>query len=431
MSAIHQLHMARTRPGRPSRPGRDRFATARNGRENVAIFGLFGCGNLGNDASLEAMLSFLKDKRPEAKLLCICRAPDIVAETFGIETAAIRPAKRQGAAHIIDHLLLRAPTIAGSFFKAVRTIRKAGIMIIPGTGILDDFGDRPSGMPFDVFRWCLAARLMGTRIAFVSIGAGPIGNRLSRWLMTKAAQMADYCSCRDLASLKFLANAGVDISRDAIYPDLAFKLPVPQQQASDAIAGRLAVGVGVMNYRGWYGFKEQGQAVFDNYVAKIAMFVELLLERGHSVRLLTGDEGDVPAIEALMAALEKTDADRLFYEPVHSIHDVIAQILRTDLVVATRFHNIVAALMAARPVISLGYAAKNDLLLEKMGLGDFCQKIDDFDVGLLTQQFEDLAADRHEYARVIAETVAGFRESLGLQDEYLLASVFPQLPRKE
>lgn len=430
MSTVHELRMESARPARRPGPDRGRFAAAQGGRDAIAIFGLFGCGNLGNDASLEAMLSFLKDMRPEAPLFCICREPEVVAETFGIGTVPIRPAKRRGAARVIDRLLLRVPGMAASFFESARTVRRAGVMVVPGTGILDDFGDRPAGMPFDVFRWCLAARLMGTRIAFVSIGAGPIGNRLSRWLMTKAARMADYRSYRDDASREFLTSLGIDTSRDAVYPDLAFRLPVSPISV-DAASRQLAVGVGLMNYRGWYGFEECGQAVFDNYVAKMAMFIRLLLAKGHRVRLLTGDEGDERAVEAVLLALDERETERLLHEPVHSIHDVIRQVSRTDLVIATRFHNVVAALMAAKPVISLGYAAKNDLLLEQVGLGDYRQNIDSFDVGLLTEQFENLAADRHEHARRIETRVAGFRRSLAVQDECLLSTVLLQASPKE
>lgn len=422
MSTAHELRATSGRPERRRRPRHRRSATAQKGRDAIAIFGLFGCGNLGNDASLEAMLSLLRDKRPQTRVFCICRKPAIVSQTFGIEAVPIRREKRPGLARAIDRLLLRMPGMAAGFFSALRTIRKAGVVVVPGTGILDDFGDRPAGMPFDIFRWCLAARLMGTRIAFVSIGAGPIGNRLSRWLMTRAAGMADYRSYRDVASLEFLGNAGVDTHRDGLYPDLAFSLPVPPV-AGNGASRRLVVGIGLMNYRGWYGFDEDGQAVFDSYIARMAMFVRLLLERGHGVRLITGDEGDARAVDALLAALEEADAEKLVHEPVHSIHDVIGQVLRTDLVIATRFHNVVAALMAGRPVISLGYAAKNELLLEKMGLGSYCQQVGSFDVGLLAEQFERLAADREEHARWIERKVSGFRTSLALQDEYLLATV--------
>ncbi|MEY9585658.1 polysaccharide pyruvyl transferase WcaK-like protein [Sinorhizobium fredii] len=89
-----------------------------------------------------------------------------------------------------------------------------------------------------------------------------------------------------------------------------------------------------------------------------------------------------PAVEAVLAALGESDAKRLSYEPVHSLHDVLSQVARTDLVVVPRFHNVVAALRAGKLVISLSYAAKNDLLLGKMGLGDYCQHVDSFDAGV-------------------------------------------------
>ncbi|NGO52934.1 polysaccharide pyruvyl transferase family protein [Allomesorhizobium camelthorni] len=423
MSAVHELRVSHGKPGRPSRPQGGSAATTARGREkSIAVFGLFGCGNLGNDGSLESMLSFLKEKRPEARLFCICKVPEVVREDFGIDTVPIRLPKREGIARLLDRVFLKVPGMAVNFIYALRHIRKAGVMVVPGTGILDDFGDRPTGLPFDVFKWCLAARLMGTRIAFVSIGAGPIGSRLSRWLMTSAARMADYRSYRDTGSREFMEKAGVDTSLDSMYPDLAFKLPVPQS-APAAPSRPLTVGVGVMNYRGWYAFEERGQAVFEGYVAKMATFVTRLLASGYNVRLLTGDEDDAPAVEAVMAALGEADTDRLSSEPVHSLHDVFTQIARTDLVVATRFHNVVAALMAGKPVISLSYAAKNDLLLEKMGLGDFCQHVDSFDVGLLAEQFSRLAESREEHSRMIVCKVGKFRKSLELQDEYLLATV--------
>jgi polysaccharide pyruvyl transferase WcaK-like protein len=422
MSAVHELQVHRTRPGRPQRPQSGAAATAPYRKPDIAVFGLFGCGNLGNDGSLEAMLLVLREKRPDARLFCICKVPEVVADSFGIDTIPIRSARADGIGRVLNRVFLRIPRKTLDLIHALRHIRKAGVMIVPGTGILDDFGERPTGMPFDVFNWCLAARLMGTRIVFVSIGVGPIGNRLSRWLMTSAARMADYRSYRDTASKEFMESIGFDTSRDAMYPDLAFKLPVPQSADAEP-SRRLTVGVGVMNYRGWYGFDGRGQEIFDSYVAKMAMFVTHLLSKGYNVRLLTGDKDDAPAVEAILAALGEGDKQRLSSEPVHSLHDVFGQVARTDLVVATRFHNVVAALMAGKPVISLGYAAKNDLLLGKMGLGEYCQHIDSFDVGILIEQFSRLAENREEYSRTIGCQVGEFRKSLELQDEYLLSAV--------
>lgn len=425
-SKAHEQRERTARPprstGKAKRPQSGAAATAQYTKPGIALFGLFGCGNLGNDGSLESMLLFLREKRPDARIFCICTGPEVVSDEFGIDAIPIRPARGEGIGSVLDRIFLRIPRKIRDSIHALQQIREAGVMIVPGTGILDDFGDRPMGMPFDVFNWCLAARLMRTRIAFVSVGVGPIGNRFNRWLLTRAARMAHYRSYRDSASREFMESVGFDTSQDAICPDLAFKLPVPQSITAEP-SHHLTVGVGVMNYHGWYDSNKNGQEIFDSYVAKMAIFVTHLLSAGHKVRLIIGDEGDMRAVEAILATLGEADTQGLSCEPVHSLHDVFCQVARVDLVVATRFHNVVAALMAGKPVISLGYAAKNDLLLGKMGLGGFCQHIERLDVDLLFEQFSRLVENREEHSRTIGCRVAEFRKSLELQDEYLLSTV--------
>ena len=44
-------------------------------RPRVGLFGNLGSGNIGNDASLEAMLSYLSADQPGAVLDAMCRAP--------------------------------------------------------------------------------------------------------------------------------------------------------------------------------------------------------------------------------------------------------------------------------------------------------------------------------------------------------------------
>ena len=123
--------------------------------------------------------------------------------------------------------ILKLPGKLAEFVEACWRVRKVDIMIIPGTGILDDFGERPLGMPFDIFKWCLAARIAGARIAFVSIGAGPIGHPLSRWLMTAAARLAHYRSYRDAISRDFM-------DRRRLRHQPRSGLPRPRLQAAPA-----------------------------------------------------------------------------------------------------------------------------------------------------------------------------------------------------
>ena len=78
--------------------------------------------------------------------------------------------------------------------------------------------------------------------------------------------------------------------------------------------------------------------------------------------------------------------------------DVWTRSTAADLVVATRFHNIVSALKLGKPSISIGYAEKNDVLMAAMGLGDFCQHIERLSLDRLMRQLSTLAAGRETYA---------------------------------
>jgi polysaccharide pyruvyl transferase WcaK-like protein len=400
---------------------------ARKKPARIALFGLFGCGNLGNEGSLEAMIEFLRRERPDAELVCICDNPELVARAHAIATRPISWSRHlKGRARKLDRLFLKIPGKLADVAQTFRYIRGADLMVIPGTGILDDFGERPYGMPFDIFRWCLAARIVGARIAFVSIGAGPIGHPLSRWLMMSAARLAHYRSYRDNMSREFMESLGFDTSRDFIYPDIVFKLRTPTlPEPEPADCTHLTVGVGVMSYYGWYGFAEGGEAIFATYIEKLTRFVAYLLDHGHNVRLLTGEMADQTAVDALLKGVREArpsvPVTRIVTEPSYSLHDLMRQISQTDLVVATRFHNIVCALKLGKPTISLGYSRKNDVLMAEMGLAAYCQHVERFQLELLIDQFSCLAVLREEYGRKIRGQSQIFEERLTHQDAFLIS----------
>jgi polysaccharide pyruvyl transferase WcaK-like protein len=405
--------------------------------QRIGLFGLFGSGNTGNDGSLEAMLVFLRQARPDAEIVCICAAQrgaavriaqalNVAAIPFGI------PPPDNRLLRTIDRLLLSLPRRIPSLVRAIWQTRRLDALVIPGTGILDDFWEGPLNMPLTLFVWCLAARLCGTRIAFVSIGAGPIDHAISRWLMRSAIAMAQYRSYRDTISKDFMESIGFNTLTDAVYPDLAFKLraPAPARRLTGQARSRtvpLTVGVGVMTYRGWRKDPTRGPTVYEAYLDKLTTFVLSLLDRGHPLRILMGDDTDRRAVADLSARVVRgrpdLPQDRLRAEPTSSLQDLMRQIAETDIVIATRFHNVVCALKLGRPTVSIGYAQKNDALMAEMGLSNFCQHIDNLDVELLIEQFTQLITDRNFYERRIKEMNFIYQERLDCQDS-ILASRF-------
>jgi polysaccharide pyruvyl transferase WcaK-like protein len=393
---------------------------------DIALFGLFGCGNFGNDGSLEAILNLLRRVRPDARLTCICANPDLIRDRFDVSALPI------SAAHVADAHGRRAGGRARKIVEklhdvlsTIRYARKFDLVLIPGTGILDDFGDRPKGMPWNILRWCLAARLLGAKVAFVCIGAGPIGHPLSRWMMKTAARLAHYRSYRDVLSKDFMTSIGVK-SADPVFADLAFALPPPlHRERPDA--ERLVVGVGVMSYYGWYSFAEAGAETHRQYIDKLGRFVRHILDRGHRVRLIIGETADDGAVKTLLSHLRSQSPaipqEDLVAAPANSLHDVMCQMQETDVIVATRYHNIVCALKLAKPTISLGYSKKNDVLMGQAGLGAYCHHVERFEVDQLIEQFETICAQHTQ----CADAVRAYRQIAHIQlaeQEAMLRTTF-------
>jgi polysaccharide pyruvyl transferase WcaK-like protein len=409
------------------------FARSRSRRippRRIGVFGLFGCGNAGNDGSLEAMLLFLRRVRPDAELICFCQASrgaDLgISRQFGVAATPLsflRPAS--GLLRVLDSLSLKAPRQLASLLRAIAYASRTDLLILPGTGNLDDFRKRPLGIPLAVFGWCLAATLCRTRIAFVSVGAGPIRHPVSRWLMKSAAGMAHYRSYRDVLAKEFMQSIGFDARGDAVYPDIAFRLPLPaavgRRHAREAL---LVVGVGIMAYTGWHDDRTRGTRIYAAYLEKITKFVLWLLDRGHPVRILVGEDTDQQAVTDVVtrvaAAMPRLPEGRFLAEPMRTLHDLMRQIAKTDVVVATRFHNVVCALKMGKPTVSIGYGKKNNALMAEMGMGSFCQHIEHLDLDLLIEQFTQLMADRARYEQSIHDANQLFQQRLDHQESVLV-----------
>ncbi len=386
----------------------------------IGLFGQFGAGNTGNDGSLEAMLQLLKRNRPDAQLVCICSRPDIVTQKFDLPAHPVsRPYPSNWLLHAINKAMLHVPRRAVGFCCALLLAFQLDLIVVPGTGILDDFNENPFGWPFAVLRWSLAARLTGTRMIFVSIGAGPVNHPLSRRFLCWASTLAAFRSYRDQVSHDFMKQLGVSPAGDFVSADIAFALPTVPDEIEDS--SHQCVGLGVMSYRGWKKNGRDGDAVYADYVAKMTTLARRLLGGGRQVRLLIGDKGDMEAAHDILEQLPAAEADKVTFEPSASLHDLMQQIAKTDVVIASRYHNIVCALAMGRPAISLAYASKNDALLHDTGLAAFCHRIDSFDPETILSQIDLAFAQRTALTRQVKAGVERYRSRLAGQEEILRA----------
>lgn len=381
--------------------------TAATKRSRIALFGGYGIGNFGNDASLEAILTFLRAERPDLELSSICSGPEFVVRRYGLPAVpnGVRPKGRLG--NLVDKVLLRQPSLWASWAHCLGVLKNYDAVLVAGTGVFDDFRDNPFGWPSRLLRWGLAARLRGVKVSYVSVGAGPIVHPLSRQLMKWAAQLGYRRSYRDADSRDFMTKLGVNDAASEVLPDLAFLLPRSADARREA-GGPLVVGVGVMNYRGWHASDEAYGAYIDLH-ERLIRWIE---GRGHLVKVVIGQTpADLVAVRELEQRLSRQllSAEE---EKMDSFHDAMKAIAGTDMVVASRYHVQIAALKMRRPLISLGYAPKNDALMELAGLSAFVHNVEATDFDKLTQQLEHVAAERAHCAAIVDQNVSDMERRL-------------------
>ena len=416
----------------------------------VTLFGNFGTGNLGNECTLQAIVQNTRRFLPTAKINCVCSGPEEVARAHGIpaipmsyrfaRATAPPPARRREhpAQRLVRWIVIRVPREVVEWARAFRALRETSLLVMTGTGMLGDFGIGPRDLHYEILKWSILAKLRRCKLLFVSVGAGPIRDPLSRRIVKAALSLADHRSYRDEFSYRYLQSIGFDTSHDSVRPDLAFsleaaKLGLPVAGRSHEAARRV-VGLGLMDYVGNHQTAEEGERIYRRYLDGVSRFAAWLLGEGYSIRLLVGDLSfDTRVRRDLLRSLEERgsrhDPARIIEEPLDGLEDLYSQLARTDIVVATRFHNVLLALMLGKPVIALSYHEKLRSLMAGVGADAYTVDAEDLDVPRLIERFVSLENDAEGFSARMRAKAEEYRRALDEQYAHMFEGLRVAAPR--
>ncbi|HEV2418190.1 MAG TPA: polysaccharide pyruvyl transferase family protein, partial [Terriglobia bacterium] len=380
---------------------RDRHRIVEEGkrsRAKVAFFGSFGRKNFGNEATLQAMLSNLRRLVPETEFTCLCTGPEGVAADYKITAVPIREyvirpwETLNPLARLARKILVGIPSEFWRWVQGVKMLSGTVALIIPGTGLLTDAHTLFNYGPYDMFRWSVVAKLARCKLIFVSVGAGPLYSRRGRFFVKTSLWLSDFRSYRDESSKRYLKGISLRTDNDPVYPDLAFSLPataLPRARESKSL--RMVVGLGLMEFGGMYGSGRPTEAAYSAYLKTLVQLVGWLLPQACEVRLLTGDTGDTRATQEFVALMRERSVacgeQRIINEPVTSVEDLLRQLAGTDLVVATRFHNVLLSLLLNKPTISISFHDKCSSVMRQMGMAEYILDINDLNSETLMERF--------------------------------------------
>src|SRR5438309_340859 len=357
----------------------------------IGVFGHVGNQNLGDEALIAAVVQSVRRRYPETELCGFTGRPDDTQQrhrmpAFPIRRMNGRPcaaARSQLAASApggqrtapdrafaglrallkripllpalvhsgrrVASALLAVPREVAFLVSSYRRLRGTDLLLVAGSGQLNDYWGGPWGFPFTLFKWSLLARATGTKVAFLSLGAGPLRTRLGKLFIRQALRLAAYRSYRDDDSRRCVMALGVP-GEHPVVPDLVFSLDVDHPLAPRGTAARQVVGINPMPFFDDSYYPESDPRVFGGYLQTLAAFADWLVERGYIVRFFaTQLLVDHPAIDQVWSLMRHRPTlggeARVIAERIGSFEELAGVLDALDFVVATRYHGTLFALI--------------------------------------------------------------------------------------
>jgi polysaccharide pyruvyl transferase WcaK-like protein len=395
-------------------------------KKRVAIYGHFNSTNFGNESTLQAILYHLRRLYPDAAFACICTRAETSIANHQMETILLSEnllqwwVPQNAFTRVLRRICVGLASEPVQWARGLVELSRTDLLIVPGTGVLTDAFGLLGWGPYNLLKWVLLAKACRCKLFFVSVGAGPIYGTLGRWFVKLALSLGDFRSYRDTSTVQYLKGIGFDSGDDRIYPDLVFSLPeemIPQQRVNTS--GRAVVGLGLMEYQWKYSVAQPRDAIYHAYLENLVTAVKWLLARGCDVRLLTGDLRDAQATSEFKALLQErlsiADQSRIIDEPICSVDAILSQITATDVVVATRFHNVIMALVCNKPVVSISFHHKCESLMNAMGLAEYCMDINNLQADDLVGKISALEKNADKLKVMIGERTRAARAALDEQ----------------
>jgi len=436
------------------------------GKPVVGVFGHYGNRNLGDEAIVAATIQQLRQRFDDPDVVCFSLRPNDTAVRHGVETfnvrylpqmaGPVRPTDAVASQDLpwnrvaqADVEAVDAPRVDGGLKQRIKSLpiigplatfaagllskiaaaarearfilrsaaylKKVDLLVVAGSNqFLDNF-DGTWGFPYALLKWAALAKFTGTKVAFVSIGAGPLEGRVSKIFVRSAIRLSDYISYRDTNS-KRLVESGRPKVDGRVYPDLAFGLQYTRRPKTSAESGKPVVGINPMpvyDKRYWF---EHDDTRYHDYIGKVATLAAKLIESNHSVFFFPTMWRDDAVIEDVLDTLQSRcdlPLDRQHYvKPSQQVSELVAVLQSADIVVATRFHAVVLPYHLGVPVLGIGYFRKTFDLMQEMGQAQYHESLDDFDVDRLWDKFLALERNRVVEEERIAEKTAAYHRQI-------------------
>jgi polysaccharide pyruvyl transferase WcaK-like protein len=304
------------------------------------------------------------------------------------------------------------------------------MVMVSGGGQLSEKWGGPWGQPYVLLRWGILARLARKRFVVVSVGVGELKTLLGRFFTRMALSLACYRSYRDLGSKEMLGTWSFT-KNDPYVPDLAFTMHVNTESSAEIPGVRpLVVGVGMIAYGRHESWPTDAPNIYDDYLSNVADFIASLASKGHKVVLFKSSGADRYAVmevkERILREWPPDVGDQISARLIETLEELLQEIKKVDVVVASRLHSVILSHMSAKPVLTISYDRKVERHVQDVGQEKYMVDIRNFTSTDLMERFEDLMNNAAAVKAEVSGHILDFRGPLEKQYDYLCGLLSPK-----
>jgi polysaccharide pyruvyl transferase WcaK-like protein len=410
----------------------------------IAILHHTGGGNLGDQASVDAVMHNIRHRWPDSVITLLSMNPTETAKIHGVLSHPLRTytwgfgyASASAETEYKKTFRLfrwlrttRIPAIRlpraiyrelAFLLAALRKIGRFDTLVVSGGGQLTGKSG-PWGFPYGILIWFVAAKIAGTKRIFLNVGAGPLTEPLTKFFVNRALYAADYVSFRDQPSQILARTIGFQ-GKSKVFPDNVYSLEAPPCVVDVSKRGKTVVGIAPLAYPSRSFSTAEQKTLYDDVIEKFAFFASSLTRSSYSIELFGTDVGEDPVtIEDLRAVLlDRYKIAAPPYGAVKLVPEMLKGMSAMDYVVTCRFHGLVFAHLLNKPVIAISPHPKVADHMSALGLSRYCVDIETFDAGVLVEMFEALVREKEVIKRQLAASLSKYRSLLKSQ----LDELFP------
>ncbi len=288
-------------------------------KATLAVGGYFGCGNLGDDAILQAFISYIRSHYPDIRILALTGNPRKDRHRFGVPCFG-----RKNPVGIL------------------RALCRADFFLCGGGSLLQNVTGKLS-LSYYLFMLHLA-RLCGGSPILYAAGIGPLHGKNAKGRTQKVLRRCAYISLRDEESLQLLLSLGVDRACLHMGADAALLLSPPPK--TRALACLMQAGIPTKTRYVCVSLKA-GNHTNESCRIIVAALRMLCRQQNLLPVFLPLDVGD-RAINA--EATERLGGKMILADEPS---DIPALLSRAELLISMRLHALIFATEAAIPAIGI------------------------------------------------------------------------------